>query len=400
MPVLREFNEGLHPRDKGKFTNKPQSAGTTVLAAPSGPAAGRTPIMATATLQAWEGDDAVTVGEVQFDASSILAGMTADQRAGLGEDAGDQDEIFEKAVSTGLIPRHEGPYEVDVREALDEALETNPAYFDERDPELNADEPAAADDFDRSLPQFEGWPESLAEPTMDFSINDDGTVGTKLKVAGQGELDFYSDSSGRAAHEHYAGNFEDINEEVLDQAVEWGYVKHLEIENSVRAEMKTAAAAARGRILAGAGMKGPSPTDEELGNLIQQTIPLRANAEQTGELASTALMARNILAAHPGATHAEILVEEGDGMEFVSGVSVLDANRELLEEYDYGSEMFGDAPLNSQAITGPLANLNPNSSNAHWERYTSLNNFGSVEEMQRDAYIIDLAQAAAWTPGT
>lgn len=400
MPVLREFNEGLHPRDKGKFTNKPQSAGTTVLAAPSGPAAGRTPIMATATLQAWEGDDAVTVGEVQFDASSILAGMTADQRAGLGEDAGDQDEIFEKAVSTGLIPRHEGPYEVDVREALDEALETNPAYFDERDPELNADEPAAADDFDRSLPQFEGWPESLAEPTMDFSINDDGTVGTKLKVAGQGELDFYSDSSGRAAHEHYAGNFENIKEEVLDQAVEWGYDKHLEIESSVRAEMKAAATAARGRILAGAGMKVASPTNKELSALVLQTFPVRANAEQTSELASTTLMARNILEAHPNATHAEILVDEGDGTDFVSGVAVLDADREILAEYDYGSEQLGDAPVNSPAIIDPLSNLNPNPSDAHWERYTSENNFGTIEEMQRDAYIIDLAKAAAWVPGS
>lgn len=389
MSVSPEFNEALHPRDKGKFTTKPQSAGTTVLTAPAAPAAGRTPILATATLQEWEGDEAVTVEEVQFDASSILAGMSADQRAGLGEGAGDQDEIFEKAMATGLIPRHGGPFEVDVREALDEALETNPGYFDE---------PATAstaEDFDRSLPQFEGWPESLAEPKLDYSVDSDGSVQTKLTAEGQGELGFYSnDSAAEFGYEHFQGNF-DVDEEVLEQVVEWASAKHLKIERAVMAEMQTAAAAARGRILAGAGMKVPAPTDEELQDLTMQTGYIVSKAKETSELASTALVARHILAENPEATHAEILVDEVDDGEVVTGVAILDANRDTIAEYSSDWDMDNESP-----VLDTLLNLEANPADSHWERYTSIDPTASHEDLQRNAYIIDLARAAAWTPGT
>lgn len=133
------FQEHEHPRaDSGKFENKAQSeaAGVT-LAAPLAGASKPKPIMARATLQKWsdfDEDVAETVGTIEFDAAPILAGIVPglDQRelAGMGLEYDTRDQIFDEAVARGIIPAHAGPFEVDVDDALAEALAENPAYFD------------------------------------------------------------------------------------------------------------------------------------------------------------------------------------------------------------------------------------------------------------------------------
>lgn len=127
--------EHKQPRaNDGKWSTMEHSEAAGITLGTVGADTGPKPIMATATLQKWDSGHAVTVGEVQFDATPILAAMDSEKRAGLGEEPGDQDEIFEKAMAMGLTPRHEGPYEVDVRESLDQALEENPGYFDQEHP--------------------------------------------------------------------------------------------------------------------------------------------------------------------------------------------------------------------------------------------------------------------------
>lgn len=115
----------------GKWSTMEHSEAAGITLGAAAPGTRPKPIIATATLQEWDGDEAVTVGEAHFDAAPILAAMDSGKRAGLGEEPGDQDEIFEKAMAMGLTPRHEGPYEIDVRQALDHALEEDPGYFEQ-----------------------------------------------------------------------------------------------------------------------------------------------------------------------------------------------------------------------------------------------------------------------------
>lgn len=122
------FQEQDHPRaDSGKFENKAQSEAAGVsLSAASGTKP--KPIMARVALQEWNDDEAVDVGTVEFDAAPILAGLSPEDRADM--DFATRDQIFEEAMRRGFTPIHDGPFEVDIKDALAEALTENPGYFD------------------------------------------------------------------------------------------------------------------------------------------------------------------------------------------------------------------------------------------------------------------------------
>lgn len=129
-----QFKEEDHPRGSGgMFAEKIQSEATgVVLTAPS---AKPKPIMAHMTLQQWDEDNddyAREVGTVEFDAAPVLAGivpgLSPAQLSDLDTNIGDQ--VFHEAVSRGLVPDHEGPFELYVQNSLDEALAENPNYFD------------------------------------------------------------------------------------------------------------------------------------------------------------------------------------------------------------------------------------------------------------------------------
>lgn len=127
------FQEQDHPRaDSGKFENKAQSEAAGVsLSAASGTKP--KPIMAEVTLQKWnDNDENEEVGTVVFDAAPILAGIYPGLSPAQREDLDPSicDQIFEEAMSRGLAPRHDGPFDLGVQNALDEALEENPGYFD------------------------------------------------------------------------------------------------------------------------------------------------------------------------------------------------------------------------------------------------------------------------------
>jgi hypothetical protein len=102
--------------------------------------AARKPIIATAIYQRWNAQDiAEEQRRVDFDATRILAGLTSGQRHDLiysflsGVEIADS--IFREAETRGLIPAHDGPFELEVGEALRAALESDPEYFSRPFPE-------------------------------------------------------------------------------------------------------------------------------------------------------------------------------------------------------------------------------------------------------------------------
>jgi hypothetical protein len=98
------------------------------------PALGSLPapkIMATVNLQRWVDDDgAEPVGQVDFDAGRILADMAQEKRSAIFDGDGSGDDVFHEAVRRGLVEDHDGPFEVYVRDAMDEALEADPDVFE------------------------------------------------------------------------------------------------------------------------------------------------------------------------------------------------------------------------------------------------------------------------------
>jgi hypothetical protein len=96
------------------------------------PAAIPPAIHATVVLQRWaaDGDQAEYVDQVAFDARRILAGLTSEQRAALTDGSEDADEIFRAGVRSGLVADHDGPFEVYVRDAMDEAVRKDPEVFE------------------------------------------------------------------------------------------------------------------------------------------------------------------------------------------------------------------------------------------------------------------------------
>lgn len=129
------YQEKDHPRaGDGKWEPKQLSEPEGVSLAPAAKVLPK-PIMASVTLQQWSEEDpdqAEEVGFVEFDAAPVLAGIVPGlspyQLSDL--DPSICDQVYEEAVARGLVPNHDGPFELSVQEALDEALESDPTRFD------------------------------------------------------------------------------------------------------------------------------------------------------------------------------------------------------------------------------------------------------------------------------
>lgn len=95
------------------------------------PETGKKPVIATAYLQRWDGENAVEIGRVDFDARPVLTRMSLDEQVEFRTNSERNDELFHSAVEHGLIPPHDGPFHLDVADAIDAALEEDPTTFDE-----------------------------------------------------------------------------------------------------------------------------------------------------------------------------------------------------------------------------------------------------------------------------
>lgn len=143
------------------------------------PAAIPPAIHATVILQRWVDDGAEYVDQVAFDARRILAGLTPEQRAALTDGSEDADDIFHAGVRQGLVAAHDGPFEVYVRDAIDEAEAKDPEVFekiaalpDNRPADAVLHEPLSAYEIGARADE-DGWLEGLATFDMDDLIDRD-----------------------------------------------------------------------------------------------------------------------------------------------------------------------------------------------------------------------------------
>ena len=86
-------------------------------------------IMASVDLQQWKNDYAVTLETVEFDAGSILARMTPEERTALEDYSETADELYFEAVRQGLVKDHAGPFGLSICDAMTEAEERDPEVW-------------------------------------------------------------------------------------------------------------------------------------------------------------------------------------------------------------------------------------------------------------------------------
>ncbi|MCC3299763.1 hypothetical protein [Arthrobacter caoxuetaonis] len=244
-------------------------------------------------------------------------------------------------------------------------------------------------------PELYGWPESLPEPELKLIIADDCTISTALNVEGHGTITIFTDnpSTGRCDYEQFAGEFDDVDGDTMEQVVAWASERHLYMEADARAEMKTAAEAARARIAAAATGKPASLSDDELADLKGNTDGVLAKARTAHELAGMALFSREILKRHPEAATARLEVVGADNGEFIGGAVITDGDGNRVAVY--GEDRHED----ENTVTDLLLALDSDAGNAAWSEYTLRAEGFSVASFEEDSYTLNLTKAADWAPG-
>lgn len=120
------WDESLHPRDKGKFTEKlndPQ-AGHLSLPATGGNVFSDPghPVSTEIVYQAWtRGDRLQDINRVEFDSRALLDSLPLDRVVHAFEFS-DNDWLADMAVQNGLLEQYDGPFEVELPEDIDEYI--------------------------------------------------------------------------------------------------------------------------------------------------------------------------------------------------------------------------------------------------------------------------------------
>lgn len=147
-------------------------------------------IHATVVLQRWVDDGAEYVDQVAFDARRVLSDMKPEHRAALTDGSEYADEVFYAGVRRGLVAHHEGPFEVYVRDAMNEAEAKDPEVFEKI--AAMPDNRSAGAVLDTPLSPYEigaradedGWVSGLA--TMDMSdLIDNDIEGINDKIGNE-----------------------------------------------------------------------------------------------------------------------------------------------------------------------------------------------------------------------
>ncbi len=116
--------------------------------------------------------------------------MTPKERAALTDGSSDADDIFHAGVRQGAVSHHEGPFEVYVRDAMDEAVQKDPDVFakiaalpDNRPAGALLDTPPSPYEIGARA-DGDGWVSGLA--TMDMSdLIDNDIEGINDKIGNE-----------------------------------------------------------------------------------------------------------------------------------------------------------------------------------------------------------------------
>lgn len=240
-------------------------------------------------------------------------------------------------------------------------------------------------------PELEGWPSTLPDPQVSFTLGDDGVITTSVEVGGEPAFEIWN--PGDDVHSTETTVFvhpELEHDDVAAAAENWSTLRHNEIASDLRAEMRAATERSRARVLAKATGVPQQQTDNQLAAIIETNSHARSQSVRDVELASTALAARKILEVHPNAAYAEIRTCSWDNGEFVDGAVIKDSSYTQL--HDLQDEGDDTAP-ESKTIVDLLKNLEAEPHNSYWSGAFSTGSYGD------EIYTIDLRRAAAWAPG-
>lgn len=248
-------------------------------------------------------------------------------------------------------------------------------------------------------PELAGWPESLPEPEVEISFGDDNVVTTSVSINGECLTEAWN--PGDDVHSTESNSFENdlTQDEDINEAVEiWTRKKHNEIADAIRVETYAAVTRSKAGILAAATGKTKQLSDQELGELVGLNQSAAYAARRDAEYAATAVIARGVLKEHPTASHIGLRVDSADNGEFVSGAVVYDAEFNKLGYYDADAQYMQDAfdedsgSYQGEGFVEHLGSLEAEPGKSWWSEY----NMPGIDP--DDAYTINLAKAAAWTP--
>lgn len=237
--------------------------------------------------------------------------------------------------------------------------------------------------------QLDGWPESLPEPRVEATIDDAGVITTFITMDGyDGHLESRTNDEGPVDLDSF-DSWDALGDDVRDQAMEWAEKKHRIIERGLRREMVKAAELAQARIVALHTGQAPKIEDHDLLTFAGTAREQAARLSRDAELSTAAVIARGVLEDHPTATYIGFTIDDGEKGDYISVADVFDADRNKLGEYDANEAESRLTDYEGYRVARFLEDLNPEPSKSHWWDF----NHGY------DEYTIDLAQAAAWTPG-
>ncbi|MET4144180.1 hypothetical protein [Arthrobacter sp. UYCo732] len=242
-------------------------------------------------------------------------------------------------------------------------------------------------------PELNGWPESLPEPEVDYSVGENNVITTTVSIEGEPVFEVWNPADD--VHDIENESFENEwlkDEDIHEAAQKWAHATHDTIAWPLRQEMTDAADRARARVLAAATGQAPQLSDEDLGKLVGLNQAAAYRARRDTELASVAVIARSILKDRPDAHHIGLQVDSADNGEFVSGAIIYDADGNYISSLSsYDSFLEDDEKYAGEDNASLFSGLEAEPDRAHW---ADLNI--PIQE-DDDRFTIDLQKAAAWT---
>lgn len=241
--------------------------------------------------------------------------------------------------------------------------------------------------------ELEGWPESLPEPEVNFTLGDDGGIATTVSIEGECIIEAWHDDDD--VHDTDSTVFESTwleDQDTVEAAEQWARGRHSEIARELRTEMQAVAERARARVLAKATGKRNEVTTAELNDFRDKSLLAANQANEDLELSSVALSARAILEDHPTAAFADLQTGSWDNGDFVCGAIIRDSEGNQLYEY-VETDGATDQQENDNYVVDTLRTLDANAEQSHWAGAFSAGSYGD------ELYTIDVRKAAAWAPG-
>lgn len=243
--------------------------------------------------------------------------------------------------------------------------------------------------------ELEGWPESLPDPEVSVHMGDDNVITTTVSLDGESVFEVWNPgddvhSTGSSTFEHPAVADHDIH----DAAEAWARNKHNEIAGEFRTELHSTYERSKARILAKATGVPTEMSDKELGDLVTLSQSAQHAGRRDAELAATAVIARSVLKGHPDARHISLRVDGADNGDFISGAVIYDAEGKNLGTLSrYESFLEPGEVFPGEEVADMFSALDANPETSWWGAH----NLPHSET--DDPFTIDLAKAAAWTPG-